>query len=120
LRHPNIVLFMGACTEPGNFAIVTELLPGGSLHDLLHNPKVAISLLQKVKMLKDIALGMNWLHCSKPAIIHRDLKPTNVLVDEHWNMKICDFGLSAINRTESIVDQGVAPGTVRERSNDQT
>lgn len=111
LRHPNIVLFMGACTEPGNFAIVTELLSGGSLHDLLHNPKIPISLLQKVKMLKDIALGMNWLHCSKPPIIHRDLKPTNVLVDEHWNMKICDFGLSAINRAESIQDQGVAPGT---------
>jgi len=111
LRHPNIVLFMGACTEPGHFAIVTELLPGGSLHDLLHNPKVAISLLQKVRMLKDIALGMNWLHCSKPAIIHRDLKPTNVLVDEHWNMKICDFGLSTVNRAEHVQDQGVAPGT---------
>lgn len=80
LRHPNIVLFMGACTELGNLMIVTELMPKGSLGDLLANPKIEITLLQKIKMMKDIALGMNWLHCSKPPIIHRDLKPSNVLV----------------------------------------
>ncbi len=30
LRHPNVLLFMGACTDPGNMAIVTELLTGGN------------------------------------------------------------------------------------------
>ncbi len=30
---------MGACTEPGNLLIVTELMPKGSVYDLLHNPK---------------------------------------------------------------------------------
>lgn len=111
LRHPNIVLFMGACTELGHLMIVTELMPKGSLHDLLANSKIEITLLQKVKMMKDIALGMNWLHCSKPPIIHRDLKPTNVLVDDNWNLKICDFGLSTIKRSDTLVDDGAAPGT---------
>lgn len=71
---------MGACTELGHLMIVTELMPKGSLGDLLANTKIEITLLQKIKMMKDIALGMNWLHCSKPPIIHRDLKPSNVLV----------------------------------------
>ena len=39
LRHPNILLFMGACTlDPRNLAIVTEYLAGGSLWDALHDP----------------------------------------------------------------------------------
>eukprot|EP01127_Copromyxa_protea_P012260 TRINITY_DN3175_c0_g1_i2.p1 TRINITY_DN3175_c0_g1~~TRINITY_DN3175_c0_g1_i2.p1 ORF type:complete len:683 (+),score=93.13 TRINITY_DN3175_c0_g1_i2:83-2131(+) len=34
IHHPNIILLMAACTEPGNLCIVTELM-GGNLHDLL-------------------------------------------------------------------------------------
>lgn len=36
-RHPNVVLFMGAVTTPPNFAIITEVLPRGSLFRLLHS-----------------------------------------------------------------------------------
>jgi len=44
MRHPNVVLFMGACTEPGKMAIVCELL-NFSVHDLLRKNK-DITLLQ--------------------------------------------------------------------------
>eukprot|EP01130_Rhizamoeba_saxonica_P010932 TRINITY_DN4517_c0_g1_i1.p1 TRINITY_DN4517_c0_g1~~TRINITY_DN4517_c0_g1_i1.p1 ORF type:complete len:513 (+),score=130.33 TRINITY_DN4517_c0_g1_i1:19-1557(+) len=111
LRHPNVVLFMGACTEAGNLMIVTEFLPRGDLHGIIHNPKITLSLLDKLQMTRDVAQGMNWLHCSNPPIIHRDLKPTNLLVDDNWNVKICDFGLSAIQQTPNIRDNGIAPGT---------
>lgn len=43
----------------------------GDLHDLLHKQKVKLSLFQKMKLAKDAALGMNWLHNSNPRIIHR-------------------------------------------------
>ena len=35
LRHPNLLLFIGACLEPQHIAIVTEYLPMGSLQDVL-------------------------------------------------------------------------------------
>jgi serine/threonine protein kinase len=110
LRHPNIVLFMGACTQPGKLAIVTEFLPRGDVHAVIHVAKPP-PLLQILSMALDVAQGMNWLHLSKPPIIHRDLKPTNLLVDEGWNVKICDFGLSAWQLQKTLLDPGVAPGT---------
>ena len=36
LKHPNVVLFMGACTKPPNLSIVTQFVPRGSLFRLLH------------------------------------------------------------------------------------
>ena len=39
LRHPNIVLLMGICSKPPNLCIITELLPRGSLYNLLHLSK---------------------------------------------------------------------------------
>eukprot|EP01099_Mayorella_cantabrigiensis_P001703 TRINITY_DN1755_c0_g2_i1.p1 TRINITY_DN1755_c0_g2~~TRINITY_DN1755_c0_g2_i1.p1 ORF type:complete len:532 (-),score=88.92 TRINITY_DN1755_c0_g2_i1:288-1883(-) len=112
IHHPNVVLFMGACIEPGNLAIVTELVPKGNLESLLHDPNRHYSLFSRIKMALDIAKGMNWLHCSKPPIIHRDLKPSNLLVDEYDNIKVCDFGFSTI-RTSSrgVVQQGTMVGS---------
>ena len=36
LKHPNVVLFMGACTQPPNLSIITQFVPRGSLFKLLH------------------------------------------------------------------------------------
>lgn len=112
IHHPNVVLFMGACVEPGSFALVTEFLPKGNLEDLIHDPKRHFSLYARLRMGLDVAKGMNWLHCSKPPIIHRDLKPSNLLVDEYDNIKVCDFGFSTL-RTSSkgVVQEGKIVGS---------
>ncbi|GJZ45882.1 serine/threonine-protein kinase CTR1 isoform X1 [Tanacetum coccineum] len=56
LRHPNIVLFMGAVTQPPNLSIVTEYLSRGSLYRLLHKPgaKEALDERRRLSMAYDV------------------------------------------------------------------
>ncbi|KAL3628365.1 copper transport protein ctr1 [Castilleja foliolosa] len=112
LRHPNIVLFMGAVTEPPNLSIVTEYLSRGSLYRLLHKPgaKEALDERRRLSMAYDVAKGMNYLHKRKPPIVHRDLKSPNLLVDRKYTVKVCDFGLSRL-KANTFLSSKSAAGT---------
>mmetsp|Transcript_28558 Transcript_28558/g.71798 ORF Transcript_28558/g.71798 Transcript_28558/m.71798 type:complete len:494 (-) Transcript_28558:138-1619(-) len=94
IYHPNVVLFMGACTLGKELMIVTELLPTDLETLLVKSENNNFSSYEKIKMAKDAALGMNWLHCSNPVFIHRDLKLSNLLVDNNKKVCVCDFGLA--------------------------
>ncbi|KAI5396937.1 copper transport protein ctr1, variant 6 [Lathyrus oleraceus] len=89
LRHPNIVLLMGAVIQPPKLSIVTEYLSRGSLYELLQMPSVGSSISEKrrLSMAYDVASGMNYLHQMKPPIVHRDLKSPNLLVDDSYTVK---------------------------------
>ena len=110
LRHPNILHFMGYCTVPPHMCIVTEYEHNGSLFKLLHRNKVQLDISQKLRIALDIAIGMHYLHTSKPPIIHGDLKSPNLLLGDHLNVKICDFGLSRF-RMASKLSAGSKLGT---------
>jgi serine/threonine protein kinase len=60
----------------------------GDLEAMLHDPNIYLSLTLRMKMARDAALGMNWLHLSQPKFIHRDLKTSNLLVDENMRIKV--------------------------------
>jgi len=96
LRHPCILLLMGVCTDPNNIALVMEYVEGKGLDRILHDAKVTLTQTQQLRIAKDIAKGMNWLHCLDPPIIHRDIKPPNILVTANFDVKVCDFGLSCV------------------------
>ncbi|PRP80208.1 SH2 domain-containing protein [Planoprotostelium fungivorum] len=99
LRHPNILLFMGACTQPGHLMIVTEIASGSidrAIRDKVNPP----SFKQRLVWARDTALGVNWLHCMRPPFLHLDLKSGNLLIDQYNTVKVSDFGLSAVKHTE--------------------
>ncbi|XP_022934740.1 serine/threonine-protein kinase CTR1-like [Cucurbita moschata] len=111
LRHPNIVLFMGAVTKPPNLSIVTEYLSRGSLYRLLHKSGVKdIDETRRINMAFDVAKGMNYLHRRDPPIVHRDLKSPNLLVDRKYTVKVCDFGLSRL-KARTFLSSKSAAGT---------
>ncbi|TYI97678.1 hypothetical protein E1A91_D01G159800v1 [Gossypium mustelinum] len=112
LRHPNIVLFMGAVTHPPNLSIVTEYLSRGSLYRLLRKPGVreVLDERRRLSMAYDVAKGMNYLHRRNPPIVHRDLKSPNLLVDKKYTVKVCDFGLSRL-KANTFLSSKSAAGT---------
>ncbi|KAK2991797.1 hypothetical protein RJ640_013128 [Escallonia rubra] len=56
LRHPNVILFLGACTKPPRLSMVTEYMEMGSLFYLIHlsGQKKKLSWRRRLKMLRDI------------------------------------------------------------------
>uniref|UniRef100_M1B8J0 non-specific serine/threonine protein kinase n=1 Tax=Solanum tuberosum TaxID=4113 RepID=M1B8J0_SOLTU len=104
LRHPNVILFLGACANPPHLSMVTEYMEMGSLYHLIHvsGQKNRLSWQKKLNMLRDICRGLMCLHRMK--IVHRDLKSANCLVNKRWTVKICDFGLSRIMTDASMRD----------------
>ncbi|CAM8982855.1 unnamed protein product [Rhodiola kirilowii] len=110
LRHPNVILFLGACTKPPHLSMVTEYMDGGSLYNLIHlsGLKAKLSWRRRLKMLRDICRGLMCIHRMK--IVHSDIKSANCLVNKHWVVKICDFGLSRI-MTETPMKDSAPAGT---------
>ncbi|KAK4486614.1 hypothetical protein RD792_006865 [Penstemon davidsonii] len=108
VRHPNVVLFMGAVTRPPNLSIVTEFLPRGSLYRLIHRPNNQLDERRRLRMALDAARGMNYLHNCTPMIVHRDLKSPNLLVDKNWVVKVCDFGLSRMKNSTFLSSRSTA------------
>jgi len=111
LSHPNVLQFLGACTQKPNIAIVMEYMPRGSLFKILHDHSTKLDMNMIRRMMMDASRGMNYLHKSNPIIIHRDLKSHNLLVDDNWKVKVCDFGLSKILMSASDFTSMTACGT---------
>uniref|UniRef100_A0A453CS07 non-specific serine/threonine protein kinase n=5 Tax=Aegilops tauschii subsp. strangulata TaxID=200361 RepID=A0A453CS07_AEGTS len=110
VRHPNVVLFMGAVTKCPHLSIVTEYLPRGSLFRLISKASGGeiLDLRRRLRMALDVAKGINYLHCLNPPIVHWDLKTPNMLVDKNWSVKVGDFGLSRFKVTTFISSKSVA------------
>ncbi len=100
LRHPNIVMFLGASTKFPHLALVLEYCTHKSLWSVLHNPKIALPWDKRKRIALEIARGMNYLHLFKPPIMHRDLKSLNILIDDSFTAKIADFGWTRVKAKE--------------------
>lgn len=101
LRHSRLVSFIGAAfiqgentRSPPSLCIVTEYMPNGSLHALLHQKREKLSFSQRLSMALQVCEGVVFLHGRSPPAVHRDLKSLNVVLDFALNCKLCDFGLT--------------------------
>ncbi|KAL8136992.1 hypothetical protein V2J09_002993 [Rumex salicifolius] len=97
IRHPNLVLLLGACPEYG--VLVYECMARGSLDDRLfrrgNTPPLTWQI--RFRIAAEIATGLHFLHQTKPEpLVHRDLKPANILLDQNYVSKISDVGLARL------------------------
>ncbi|CAL9203703.1 rust resistance kinase Lr10-like [Musa acuminata AAA Group] len=116
IHHVNVIRLLGFCCDGTRRALFYELMPRGSLADLISKEEMRQKL--GAQRLLDIALGIargvEYLHngCEK-RILHLDIKPQNVLLDSRLQPKISDFGLArSYSRKDSSVSLTGARGTV--------
>ena len=103
MHHPHVITYFTSFKENDNFYIITEYINGGSLENLLKkNVELGKLIEEKTiwRFLIQSLSGLLYLH-EKKKIIHRDIKPDNLLIDREGNLKISDFGVSAINSEEA-------------------
>ncbi|KAF1317289.1 Tkl protein kinase, partial [Globisporangium splendens] len=97
LDHPNILRIIGvAWNTLENLCMVMEYLPNGDLQAYLrrHGSTMMWSS-HKLSLATGVARALQYLHCRSPApLIHRDIKARNVLLTEHLETKLIDFGVS--------------------------
>ena len=112
LRHPNIVRFFGIYHPPGARvpSLVMERLHCSLTSLLEDNPVVPIGT--KLSIIKDVALGLRYLHTRNPPIIHRDLSSNNVLLSKGMEGKIGDLGTARLVDPKRQSRMTKAPGTV--------
>eukprot|EP00850_Spirogloea_muscicola_P016499 SM000134S26942 [mRNA] locus=s134:244517:248894:+ [translate_table: standard] len=94
IRHKNVVQFIGACSAWPLLCIVTELMAGGSVRDVLDRRGRGFEPGEAVRILRDTAHGMDFFH--KRGMIHRDLKAANLLMNEQGVVKVADFGVARV------------------------
>ncbi|XP_037947780.1 uncharacterized protein LOC119679474 isoform X2 [Teleopsis dalmanni] len=93
VQHPNIIHIYEVFENREKMVLVMEFAAGGELYDYLSERKV-LSEDEARRIFRQVATAV--YYCHKHKICHRDLKLENILLDEHGNAKIADFGLSNV------------------------
>ncbi|KAK8498385.1 hypothetical protein V6N12_011428 [Hibiscus sabdariffa] len=95
IRHPNLVSLLGCCIEGDEQYLVLEYCHAGNLAQHLLRKDCVLTWERRVKILRDCALGLRYLHgYVDGCIVHRDIKLTNILLTENLEPKLSDFGLA--------------------------
>jgi serine/threonine protein kinase len=98
LDHENIVRIIDFGSSHDNYYIVMEYIDGSSLKDILGTHG---KLDQELSLLiaREVCLGLD--HAHQRGIIHRDIKPANIMVTIDGQVKITDFGLAKLHRSQT-------------------
>ncbi|KAG6649103.1 hypothetical protein CIPAW_07G189200 [Carya illinoinensis] len=100
LHHPNVVRIHEVLGTKTKICIVMEYVPGGQLTDKLSYAK-KLEEREARKLFQQLIDAVDY--CHDKGVSHRDLKPDNLLLDQWGNLKVSDFGLSALRKPGDIL-----------------
>ncbi|XP_066399347.1 probable serine/threonine-protein kinase PBL28 [Miscanthus floridulus] len=100
LDHPNLVTLIGYCADGKHRFVVYEFMPRGNLQDILNGiGEVRMDWPLRLRIALGAARALAYLHSSTAVgvpVVHRDFKSSNILLTEHYEAKISDFGLAKL------------------------
>uniref|UniRef100_A0A0E0LNU5 non-specific serine/threonine protein kinase n=1 Tax=Oryza punctata TaxID=4537 RepID=A0A0E0LNU5_ORYPU len=99
LKHPNVVRLHEVSASKTKIYMVLEYVNGGELFDKIAL-KGKLSEKEGRKLFQQLMDAVSY--CHEKGVYHRDLKPENVLVDAKGNIKVSDFGLSALPQNQRV------------------
>lgn len=108
VEHQNLVKLLGYCAEDDERGIqrllIYEFMPNRSVQDHLSSRfQTPLPWATRMKIAQDAARGLAYLHEEMEfQIIFRDFKSSNILLDEHWNAKLSDFGLARLGPSDGL------------------
>ncbi|XP_022738932.1 probable receptor-like protein kinase At4g10390 [Durio zibethinus] len=105
IRHENIVKLLGYCDDLEEGAMVFEYVPNGNLQEKLHKrEREVLPWKTRTAIAFQLAQAIEYLHekCTLQ-IVHGDIKASNILLDERFNCKLCDFGSAMMGFSSTVM-----------------
>jgi serine/threonine protein kinase len=98
--HANVIQLLEVLDLAEGPALVMEYAPGGSVAELVARRDRPLSIGETVLVGRQTATALTAAHAR--GIVHRDVKPQNLLIDAYGQVKLCDFGIAAMARSEEF------------------
>ena len=96
LNHPNITKILEVFNDEDYMLIIMEYINGGNLFSFVKKRRKLSEKIAKF-LFRQIILGIKYIHSQN--IVHRDIKLENIIIDFNNTVKICDFGIGKILRS---------------------
>ncbi|KAL1118508.1 hypothetical protein V6Z11_D01G039900, partial [Gossypium hirsutum] len=116
IHHANVAKLIGFCVEGSKQALVYDFMSNGSLDKIIFTEENnnTFGWKKMFDIVLGVAQGIHYLHqgCDMQ-ILHFDIKPHNILLDENFNPKVSDFGLTKLYLVDGSIVSLTAPrGTI--------
>lgn len=97
LSHPAIPRIYDYYTDKKSLYLVMEFIDGKDLEAILHETDDFLPVEQVINWAIELCDVLSYLHNHKPEpLVFRDMKPSNVMVDQHDQIRLIDFGIARI------------------------
>ena len=116
IAHRNVCRMYDFGEADGMHFITMEYIPGEDLRCLIRRIG-QFTVGKTIHIARQICEGLAEAH--RLGVVHRDIKPQNIMIDQHGNARIMDFGIARFHRVRGITDTGVLIGTPEYMSPEQ-
>ena len=93
LYHRNIAQVLDLGLDGGELCLVSEYVPGTDLARLLDATGAALPEELALTIVLELARALAYAH-GRDGVVHRDVSPPNVLLGDHGEVKLTDFGIA--------------------------